>query len=120
MATITRATWVLAVEDLSASKAFYIEKLGFQEEMNAPGWAFLKLGECRLRIGDCPGILPMHQASDHSWVGYLHVDSARELYEQYLSKGVSVWGHLEDKPWGLREFGIVTPDGHRWVFGEIL
>jgi len=120
MATITRATWVLAVEDLSASKAFYIEKLGFQEEMNAPGWAFLKLGECRLRIGDCPGILPMRQASDHSWVGYLHVDSARELYEQYLSKGVSFWGQLEDKPWGLREFGIVTPDGHRWVFGEIL
>jgi hypothetical protein len=23
-----------------------------------------------------------------------------------------------DKPWGLREFGLTTPDGHRIVCGE--
>jgi hypothetical protein len=25
---------------------------------------------------------------------------------------------LEDKPWRMREFAVVTPDGHRIVFGE--
>jgi hypothetical protein len=25
---------------------------------------------------------------------------------------------LADKPWGQREFGIVTPEGHRIMFGE--
>jgi hypothetical protein len=24
------------------------------------------------------------------------------------------------KPWGMREFAVVTPDGHRIVFGEKL
>jgi len=31
---------------------------------------------------------------------------------------VEVWHPLADKPWGMREFAIVTPDGHRIVFGE--
>jgi hypothetical protein len=25
---------------------------------------------------------------------------------------------LEDKPWGLREFGVMTPDGHRICFAQ--
>jgi hypothetical protein len=31
---------------------------------------------------------------------------------------VEVWHPLADEPWGVREFAIVTPDGHRIVFGE--
>jgi hypothetical protein len=27
---------------------------------------------------------------------------------------------LQDKSWGMREFAVVTPDGHRIVFGEEL
>jgi uncharacterized glyoxalase superfamily protein PhnB len=27
---------------------------------------------------------------------------------------------LGDKPWGMREFGVKTPDGHRIMFGQVL
>jgi len=27
---------------------------------------------------------------------------------------------LADKPWGMREFGVRTPDGHRIMFGQEL
>ena len=120
MSEVTKSTFVLAVEDLETSRAYYIDKLGFQEELRVHGWSFLRLGECRLRIGDCPGIVPMRQAIDHSWVGYLHVDSAREMYQRLVKQGVEIWHPIADTPWGMREFGIVTTDGHRWVFGEIL
>jgi hypothetical protein len=40
------------------------------------------------------------------------------LYQEFLKKNVEIWHGLEDKPWKMREFAVVTPDGHRIVFGE--
>jgi len=117
---ILESTFVLAVLDLEASKRFYIEKLGFQEDFSVDGWTFLSRGACNLRIGDCPDATPMTKAQDHSWFAYLHVSDSEVLYREYLDKGVEIWHELVDQPWGLREFGIVTPDGHRIVFGERL
>jgi predicted enzyme related to lactoylglutathione lyase len=84
------------------------------------GWSFLSRGECHIRLGDCPGIKPISEAEDHSWSCYLHVDDAKTLYEEILRKGGEVWHEIADKPWGMREFVIVTPDGHRIVFGQQL
>jgi hypothetical protein len=33
---------------------------------------------------------------------------------------VMIWHNIADQPWGMREFSIVTPDGHRIAFGEEL
>jgi catechol 2,3-dioxygenase-like lactoylglutathione lyase family enzyme len=120
MPDILKSTFVLSVTDLNRSVAFYRDVLGFDEEMRVEGWSFLRRGECRLRIGDCPGTVPMSAAADHSWFAYLHVTDAAGLYAEVVSGGVTVWHAIQDKPWGMREFGIVTPDGHRIVFGEVL
>lgn len=120
MPEILAATFVLAVNDLRASRRFYVEKMGFKEDLAVDGWSFLSRGACRLRLGDCPDATPISKARDHSWFAYLHVQDARGLWEEVLRNGVEVWHPIEDKPWGLREFGIVTPDGHRLVFGERL
>lgn len=117
-ADITAATFVLAVRDLAAARTFYIEKLGFEEHLAVDGWSFLRRGACELRLGHCPDAIAMSQCPDHSWFAYLHVSDARALYREYCAAGVSIWHPLEDKPWGLREFAIITPDGHRMVFGE--
>src|SRR6187402_639342 len=118
MSEITMSTFVLAVQDLAASKKFYLDKLGFSEDFSVDGWAFLSRGACKLRLGDCPDAMPMSEAADHSWFAYLHVQDAAGMYKEIVSKGVEIWHKLEDKPWGMREFAIVTPDGHRIVFGE--
>jgi catechol 2,3-dioxygenase-like lactoylglutathione lyase family enzyme len=120
MPDITAATFVLAVNDLDASRRFYIDKLGFTEDLRVDGWSFLSRGACRLRLGDCPDAVPMSRTPDHSWFAYLHVQDAAGLYAEVKRNGVEIWHPLADKPWGLREFGIVTPDGHRIVFGEPL
>ncbi len=86
--------------------------------MSVDRWTFLSRGACKLRIGDCPGIKPMSDAPDHSWFAYLHVQDAKQLYDDVRNRGVEIWHPLGDKSWGMREFAIVTPDGHRIVFGE--
>jgi catechol 2,3-dioxygenase-like lactoylglutathione lyase family enzyme len=120
MPEILTSTFVLAVTDLAQSKTFYLEKLGFTEDFSVDGWSFLSRGACQLRIGHCPDATPMSKAQDHSWFAYLHVSQALDLYQEMVQNGVEIWHHIEDKPWGLREFAIVTPDGHRIVFGERL
>ena len=62
----------------------------------------------------------MSDAQDHSWFAYLHVQDAAQLYNEIVENRVEIWHELADKPWGMREFAIVTPDGHRIVFGEKL
>lgn len=120
MPEILSSTFVLAVNDLPASKRFFVEKLGFAEDLSVDGWAFLSRGACKLRIGHCPDAKPMTQAQDHSWFAYLHVRDAAGFYNEVVASGVEIWHRLADKPWGMREFAIVTPDGHRIVFGEVL
>ena len=117
---IVSSTFVLAVNDLKTSRAFYIDQLGFIEEFQVPGWAFLRRGSCQIRLGDCPEAVPMSKCQDHSWFAYLHVKNSAELFREFCQKDVPIWHALEDKPWGFREFAIVTPDGHRIVFGERL
>ena len=120
MSEILKSTFVLAVLDLETSKRFYQEKLGFAEDFSVEGWAFLSRGACHLRLGHCPEAVPMSKTQDHSWFAYLHVQDAAGLYQEIVRNGVEIWHPLADKPWGLREFAILTPDGHRIVFGEKL
>ena len=120
MPEVLTTTFVLAVADLQASKKFYIEQLGFAEDLSVDGWSFLSRGACKLRLGDCSGIRPISASPDHSWFAYLHVRDAINLYEEFVKNGVEIWHKLADQPWGMREFSIVTPDGHRIVFGEPL
>jgi catechol 2,3-dioxygenase-like lactoylglutathione lyase family enzyme len=115
---ITAATFVLAVNDLDASRNFYCRKLGFSEDLSVEGWSFLSRGACKLRLGHCPDAQPISRHQDHSWFAYLHVRDVSGLYEECVKNGVEVWHQLASKPWRMKEFAIVTPDGHRIVFGE--
>ncbi|WP_390836118.1 VOC family protein [Tautonia plasticadhaerens] len=96
--------------------------LGFEETRAVEGWSFLRRGACRLRLGHCPEARPMSDPSciDHSWFLYLPVDDAEGLFEEYRARGASIWHPIGDRPWGMREFAVVTPDGHRIVFGQDL
>lgn len=118
MSEITTCTFVLAVNDLEASREFYCQKLGFTEDFSVEGWSFLSRDACKLRLGHCADALPVSTCQDHAWFAYLHVRDISDLYEEVLKQKVQIWHKLEAKPWGMREFAIVTPDGHRIVFGE--
>ena len=110
---------ILAVEDVDASRDFYVNQMGFEEIFRTGGWSFLERGTLKLRIGHCPGIVPISECQDHSLVVQANVDDANALFQEFRANGVDV-SEPEDKPWGFREFGVVTIDGHRFMFVQRL
>ena len=46
---------------------------------------------------------------------YRNVEGLDDLYRELVAKGAIVSSPPTNKPWGLREFGLHTRDGHRIV-----
>src|ERR1700757_3195912 len=119
MATISKATFVIAVHELHASAAFYRDVLGFSiHTMGDPGWRLYTLGACSIMAGECPNALPPAELGDHSYFAYLQVDDINPFYESVCAKGAKICKTVRDEPWGMREFGVVTVDGHRIMFAS--
>ena len=118
MAALTDLRCVLAVKSLAISVAFYREVLGFSVDFEVPGWAFLSRDRFRVMLGECADAIAAHETGDHSYFAYVTVDGVDALYRELVAKGVSLVQELADKPWGMREFGVRTPDGHRIMFGQ--
>jgi uncharacterized glyoxalase superfamily protein PhnB len=119
--TITSSMYVLAVPNLARSAEFYARALGFEaREMGDPGWRMFVKGQCRIMAGECPDALPARDLGDHSYFAYLVVDDAQSYYERARGSGAEVTKGLRDEPWGMREFGLRTIDGHRIMVGQEL
>ena len=75
-------------------------------------------GEVRIFLGECPDEKPASEIGNHSYAAYFQVSGIVDLFQDYKDKGIEVTSELETKPWGMREFAIRTPDGHRFMFGQ--
>jgi len=119
MARITGSRCVLAVRDLAVSTSYYSDVLGFRRDpIDAPGWGFLTRDDFQVMLGECPDEKPASDLGNHSYIAYLYVDGIDQYYEEIAAKGALVTSAPQNKPWGLREFGLSTPDGHRITCGE--
>ena len=117
--TIRRTVFVLAVPDLERSGAFYRDVLGFElREMGDPGWRMLVRDGCRIMAGECPDALPATQLGDHSYFAYLVVDDVDAYHARAVAAGTEIVKRLATEPWGMREFGLRTIDGHRIMLGQ--
>lgn len=111
---------MIPVSDVDASKAFYVDKLGFNADhdhqvnddlrfvqLTPPGSA------CSIAIGT--GIT---DAAPGSVAGMqVVVDSAQAAYDQLTSRGVEV-SEVQDLGWGKFVF-FADPDGNRWAVQEL-
>ncbi|SFC64441.1 VOC family protein [Massilia yuzhufengensis] len=87
--------YVLAVPDLERSAAFYRDVLGFSiHDMGDPGWRMYVRDGCRIMAD--------------AW------------HARALAAGAVLVKQLADEPWGMREFGVRTVDGHRIMIGHQL
>ncbi|RZA36630.1 MAG: bleomycin resistance protein [Lysobacteraceae bacterium] len=113
--------YVLAVPDLERSAAFYRDVLGFAvHEMGDPGWRMFIRDGCRIMAGACPGAMPAAQTGDHSYFAYLDVTDVAAWHARAVAAGAEFVKPLRDEPWGMREFGLRTADGHRIMIGQEL
>jgi len=119
MPRITKSSFVIAVPDLKKSAAFYRDVLGFTvHAISDPGWLFYRSGDCTIMAGECPDATPPSQLGDHSYFAYLQVEDIDPLHESVRAAGGQICKSLRDEPWQMREFGLVTADGHRIMFAS--
>lgn len=118
MARLAAVRCVLAVKDLRCSIAFYRDMLGFKLDFEVAGWAFLSRDLFHVMLGECPDAMSATETGDHSYFAYVRVEDVDDLYRELSAKGVPRVQEISDRPWGMREFGVRTPDGHRIMFGQ--
>ncbi len=111
---------VLAVKDLSISAAYFKDKLSFDLDFTAPGWEFLSFGEFKVMLGECSDAMLARETGDHSYFAHVLVENVDQVYTEFNERGAEIISRIENKPWGIREFCTVTPDGHRIVFGQLM
>jgi|SRR5471030_1411295 len=120
-ANLLSASFVIAVPDLKKSAAYFRDVLGFSlawpEDM---GWQMASRGSVRIMLGHSPDAMPPSATGDHSYFAYLNVNDADALHQEFASRGAIILQAPADKPHGMREFTVATPDGHRMMIGQDL
>jgi catechol 2,3-dioxygenase-like lactoylglutathione lyase family enzyme len=117
---------VLLAKDVSASIAYYQDKLGFKATGTwgePPEFAILKRDGCRIMIGKIKAgqeITPNWKQRDGLWNAYFWVNDAKALYVEMKAAGAIMDYGPELQPYGVLEFGIRDLDGHDIGFGQDL
>ena len=111
---------VLAVKDLAVSADYFVDKLGFDRDFTAPGWEFLSFGIFKVMLGECSDAMWARETGDHSYFAHALVENVDEVFSECRTNGADILSPVSNKPWGLREFTVATPDGHRITFGQLI
>jgi len=121
MPNLLSSSFVLAVPDLSTTAAYFRDALGFHLAWPEGGdWQLAARGAVRVMLGHCPDAMLPSALGDHGYFGYLNVDDADALYAEFVSAGALILQPPADRPHGMREFTVATPDGHRMMIGQEL
>jgi predicted enzyme related to lactoylglutathione lyase len=105
----------LEVADLEPSIEHLVTVFGFEVEVleDEMGLALLRQGAVGLAIVRTP-----HPAVNETTAVYVTVTEVEALHETSVDRGATVVNPLTDHPWGLRDFVVEIPGGHRLAFGE--
>ena len=102
--------------------AFY-RRLGFVGGAHAsnPEYAILRRGSIELHFFTHRELVPAESSAGC----YLRVADVESVYRAFASSrlpraGIPRMDALEDKPWGLREFAVVDPDGNLLRIGQLI
>lgn len=113
---------ILPSRSVSDTVAFY-KRLGFEggvHQFNS-SYAILRRGEVELHFFTHEELLP-EESSAGCYIRVLDVEKFyRECSSSQLpGKGIPRMETLENKPWGLREFAIIDPDGNLLRIGQLI
>jgi uncharacterized glyoxalase superfamily protein PhnB len=118
--SIRAARYVLAVKDLQKSAQYYREQLGCTTDWAYPGWEQLRRDHFIVMLGECSDDVSAFETRNHAYFAYVDVQNVDALFEELAARAVEIISLPKSQPWGMREFGVRTIDGHRIMFGEQL
>ena len=115
---------VLLVRDVVASAEHYRDALGFSYARfwgDPPKFVILERDGLRLMLNQAPSgtsIVPYWKVDAGIWNVYYWVDDVDALFAEFNARGAKIDYGLDDKPYGIREFGIQDLDGYDIGFGQ--
>ncbi|MBK8286114.1 MAG: VOC family protein [Ahniella sp.] len=122
METNDLAIPILPSRSISATAEFYA-RLGFEGGAHDfdNGYGIFRRGSVELHFFTHKELVP---SESHAGC-YIRVTDVERFYQACLRSklpdtGIPRMDRLEDKPWGLREFAIVDPDGNLLRIGQVL
>jgi catechol 2,3-dioxygenase-like lactoylglutathione lyase family enzyme len=120
-AAILRSTPVLHVADVSASAAFYRDRLGFRTDFlhgSPPFYAAVSRDGARLHLKFVhEPVLDTDAARREGLImAYVDAPGVRELYREYQAAGVEIMQKLTKQAWGGTDFIVRDPDGNGIAF----
>jgi catechol 2,3-dioxygenase-like lactoylglutathione lyase family enzyme len=112
----------LPCRSVSDTVAFY-SRLGFEGGAHPSNrdYAILRRGAVELHFFTHRGLVPAESSAGC----YIRVSDAEGMHRAFASASLPPTGMprmdaLEDKPWGLREFAVVDPDGNLLRIGQVI
>ena len=99
-------TPILSVKSASASKDYYVDRLGFRIEFEA-GPDFCAVMHDTIRIFLVQGA----QGQPGTWL-HIWVEDVDALHEELKETGAVILNPPRNQPWGDREMDVADPDGH--------
>ena len=122
----TRLRPMLICRDVQKMVRFYSDVLNFRvtdrlDDVGLSGWAALTRDTVELMLAS-PSYIPAPSANEYPLnqvILYLEVNALTELRRDIIAKDYPV-GPIEDRFYGLREFELVDPEGHRIIFAEAI
>jgi len=105
---------VLYVRHTPRSLAYYGDKLGFTVTFTwrgPPHYICLRLGQAVIHLHS---FVPPARTS-HVCIFCKGVDA---LYAHLTARGANMVQPIDDRPYGMRDFALTDPDGHRLVFAQ--
>lgn len=107
----------LEVRELGPTVEFLRTVLAFDVDMEEPemGLALLHRDDVVLAVVRTP-----NPGVSETTAMYLTVSDVDALHEQCRAHGADIPVGLADHPWGLRDFVVQTPGGHRLALGQQL
>ncbi len=118
-----RAEPQLFVTDIARSLTFYKDLLGFKVEFTYGEPAFYAQvsrggAHLNLRYVDQPLKEPILTLEEDLLAASICVQSIKELYLEFQTRGVLFHQNLHTEPWGSRTFIVADPDKNLILFAE--
>jgi catechol 2,3-dioxygenase-like lactoylglutathione lyase family enzyme len=110
---VTGHATVLHVKDMATALAFYRDRLGFAVTFTwgEPRYVCLCLDDAAIHLNSyVPPAGPSHVC--------IFCEGIDALYAQLMARGVTIVEPIGDRAYGMRDFAITDPDGHRLEFGQ--
>ncbi|HEV7348770.1 VOC family protein [Telluribacter sp.] len=108
----------LPMRDKSATKEFYLNKLGFRSVGATDYDGYLIIGKDNIQIHFFE-FKSLDPKENYGQV-YIRTNDIEKLYQSLLDNKVPIHpnGALQSKPWGQKEYALLDPDNNLLTFGQ--